>query len=69
MIAGEDGKDVINPGSGKDKVWGGERDDYIVVLDGYRDVVDCGTGFDRVLADRRDRISINCERLERRPFR
>jgi Tol biopolymer transport system component len=68
-VNGQRGKDILNPGAGRDKVWGGGEDDYVVVLDGNRDVVDCGPGSDRVLADRRDRISINCERLERRPSR
>lgn len=45
-----------HPGSGDDKVY---------VRDGETDTVDCGPGFDEVLAARSDVVSPNCERVSR----
>jgi len=42
-------------------VFGNAGNDTINVVDGRRDVVDCGAGRDRVHADRRD-VLRNCER-------
>lgn len=36
------------------------------VRDGKRDTVDCGSGRDKVSADRKDKIRANCERITRR---
>jgi len=43
----------------------GAGNDRINVRDGQRDVVNCGRGFDRVKADRKDRIARNCESVKR----
>jgi Ca2+-binding RTX toxin-like protein len=56
------GDDQVYPGPGRDTVSAGPGNDYVDTVDGYRDVVDCGSGIDRVLADSRDRVSTNCER-------
>ncbi len=49
-------KDVLSGGSGND------------VLDAWhkpavKDVVTCGSGFDRVIADRADRVAADCEKV------
>ncbi len=59
------GDDQLFPGTGRDRVWGGAGNDVISARDGSRDVIDCGAGFDRVTADRRDRLR-RCERVSRR---
>jgi Ca2+-binding RTX toxin-like protein len=62
LSGGEDG-DTINAGprdeSAIDVVAAGDGDDFVRVLNrpAARDVVDCGEGFDRVVADRRDILS------------
>ena len=61
------GRDTIYAGRGSDIVRGGRSADLIVVNDGESDVVDCGTEFDIVIADRKD-ILHRCERVRlRRP--
>ena len=42
---------------------GGPGDDRIVSEDGRTDTVSCGGGVDTVLADRKDRVSRDCERV------
>ena len=44
----------------------GSGDDRIGARDGRADEIDCGTGEDRVTADRRDEVAPNCETVERR---
>lgn len=51
---GDQTGDILNGGNGNDK---------IRVRDGERDTVDCGEGFDRVIADRYDDTASNCERV------
>jgi Tol biopolymer transport system component len=50
-IVGGPGNDVIFGGSGADHLDGGPGSDTINAADGERDVVDCGAGRDRVIAD------------------
>ena len=45
---------------------GGSGNDTILVRDGTRDRINCGSGRDKVTADRRDKIAKNCERVSRR---
>jgi RTX calcium-binding nonapeptide repeat (4 copies) len=59
------GPDRVNAGGGSDRVRGGGGNDVIRVADRDRDTVDCGSGHDRVVADRRDRLT-DCETVERR---
>jgi hypothetical protein len=49
-----------------DIISGGTGTDTISVRDGQRDRINCGSGRDRVIADRIDRVSSNCERVSRR---
>jgi Ca2+-binding RTX toxin-like protein len=64
-LHGDAGNDQLFPGTGRDRVWGGPGNDAISARDGSRDVVDCGTGLDRVTADARDHLR-GCERVSRR---
>jgi hypothetical protein len=57
--------DVLNGGGGNDIVLGGEGADTIKVRDGKQDTVNCGAGRDRVIADVKDRVAGNCERVDR----
>jgi Ca2+-binding RTX toxin-like protein len=59
-ILGGRGNDVIFGGSGADYLAGGPGSDTINAADGERDVVDCGAGRDRVIADPFD-IVRHCE--------
>ena len=74
-IDGLAGNDLIRSGNGDDTVTGGRgRDtidaaggrDVIMVRDGERDVVQCGSELDTVLADRKDVVARDCERVSRR---
>jgi hypothetical protein len=56
------GSDRIVPGLGRDTVYVGKGDDYVYANDGQRDVVDCGPGDDRVVADHSD-VLRNCEHI------
>lgn len=64
-LFGESGKDVLSGGTGSDTLDGGSGSDRIYSVDRWRDTVRCGTGFDRAIVDRRDRVS-GCERVTRR---
>jgi Ca2+-binding RTX toxin-like protein len=65
LLSGGAGADDLRGGSGSNLVFGGAGGDTVAVANGKRDVVDCGTGRDRVTADRRDRLR-RCERVTRR---
>jgi hypothetical protein len=45
---------------------GGAGGDTINSRDGKRDRISCGSGRDKVTADKRDRIAKNCERVSRK---
>ncbi len=64
-IAGGDGADIITGGAGSDQLFGGAGRDTVRARDRVRDKVSCGSGRDRVQADRRDRV-ISCEQTSRR---
>ena len=59
-ISGGDGNDYIDGGLGLDRIDGGAGSDTILVADGKKDVVDCGDGNDRVVADAID-VLTDCE--------
>jgi Ca2+-binding RTX toxin-like protein len=74
-IWGDGGDDVLDGGHGWDHIWGGWGADAIeggggkdVINsrqnDGLIDSIDCGLGFDRVIAGRGDRV-FNCESVHR----
>ena len=57
LIAG--GDPPVAPAT--DTLNGDEGDDRILVRDGQHDVVNCGPGFDRVIADTTDAVAADCE--------
>jgi hypothetical protein len=65
-LRGGAGRDRIAGGTGTDRVGAGGGADRIKVHDGSRDRVSCGGGRDRVVADRRDRIARDCEKVKLR---
>ena len=65
LLAGGMGDDRIAGGDGQDEIRAGAGDDRVLAADGARDFISCGPGFDRVVADRRDDVGGNCERLTR----
>jgi hypothetical protein len=56
------GVDDIDAGPGNDSI---TSDDESPVRRGARDIVRCGPGRDTVIADRRDRVGNDCERVKR----
>lgn len=64
-LSGSTGNDRISGGSGKNSYSGGSGNDTINARNRRNEVIDCGTGRDRVTADRRDRVK-RCERVSRR---
>lgn len=64
-LYGGPGDDALDGGSGVDLIDGGAGADIINAVDGRADRVRCGSGRDRVRADRVDRLR-GCERVRRR---
>jgi Ca2+-binding RTX toxin-like protein len=62
-ICGRRGADDIDPGGGKDYVYAGAGRDVINSRDKRGDVISCGAGRDVVFADRKDKVSRDCERV------
>jgi hypothetical protein len=70
-IVGGGGKDYLfegaEPGAAKpDNISAGDGTDAVWVLNWSprgKDILSCGSGFDRVLADRTDVIAADCERV------
>ncbi len=66
VIAGRGGNDRLYGGKGRDRLDGGAGNDSIYAQDGARDIVVCGSGRDRVFADRSDSVARDCESVSRR---
>jgi Ca2+-binding RTX toxin-like protein len=66
VLNGRNLEDTLTGGPGRDRISGGKARDTIRVRDGQRDVVACGRGWDTVFADRKDRVSKDCEKVRRR---
>jgi Ca2+-binding RTX toxin-like protein len=64
-LTGSSGNDEISGGSGRDVFSASSGNDTISARDGTRDRIDCGSGRDRVSADRLDKVASNCERVSR----
>ena len=60
------GDDTIIGGAGRDRIDAGVGNDVVLVRDGQRDTVTCGSDRDVVIADRLDRVAADCERIYRR---
>ncbi|HEX5467641.1 MAG TPA: hypothetical protein VFW80_01180 [Gaiellaceae bacterium] len=65
VIHGERGGDRIYLGRGRDRAFAGAGADRIFARDRFRDRVDCGSGLDVAVVDRRDRVGSSCEQVER----
>jgi Ca2+-binding RTX toxin-like protein len=63
-ISGGSGNDKINGGQGKNRVSGGTGNDNISAANGRVERINCGSGRDKVRADRRDRLR-GCESVRR----
>jgi hypothetical protein len=63
-LRGLGGADYLRGAPNRDRLDGGSGNDTINARDGEVDTVRCGPGRDRVVADRRDRLS-RCERVRR----
>jgi Ca2+-binding RTX toxin-like protein len=68
--AGRDDIDFSPAASGVDQdlIYGGDGDDTIDVREGdrlWQDIVNCGPGRDTVIADDPDKVSSNCEDVDR----
>jgi Ca2+-binding RTX toxin-like protein len=64
-LAGGAKSDLLKPGAGSDRVKGGRGSDKLITRDGFRDIVGCGHGRDKVVADWRDRVKRSCEGIAR----
>ena len=74
VVEGGPGRDALLGGAGDDRVVMGPRgdavdagddDDEVIGADGVAGAIACGTGEDAVTPDRRDRVQIDCETIER----
>lgn len=64
VIAGLGGPDRISGGRGNDRLDGGPGNDVLIGDQGL-DTIRCGPGRDRVMAERKDRVARDCERVQR----
>jgi Ca2+-binding RTX toxin-like protein len=68
-VLGEEGDDLVADGPERefatDRLTAGEGNDVVAVVNrpAFKDIVSCGEGFDRVLADRKDVLADDCERV------
>jgi hypothetical protein len=65
VLVGAEGDDRLFGNRGLDRIAAGPGADTISARDGQADTISCGSGRDRVTADRRDRIGRDCERVSR----
>ena len=63
-LVGGPGPDILEGKAGPDRLDGGEGDDTLVSRDGEVDVLACGNGADRVVADPQDNLAADCERTD-----
>ena len=69
-VVGEAGNDLMADGEvehdhSEDTLSGGAGNDAIIVVNSpaFEDIVTCGSGFDRLIADRKDVVAPDCERV------
>jgi hypothetical protein len=65
-VLGGAGGDKLTGSKGRDVLLGGAGNDVLRSRDGVRDVVKCGAGQDRVIADRKDRVAKDCEQVAKK---
>ena len=66
VLCGLAGNDVLRGGLGNDRLFGEGGNDTFFTQDRRFDVVGCGSGLDTVVADSRDLVGRDCERVTRR---
>jgi hypothetical protein len=66
VLRGGRGNDWIQGRGGVDRLYGGDGNDALDAVDGVRDYVSCGAGYDQVTADRADVVAHDCEAIIRR---
>ena len=68
-ILGQEGNDLVADGPDRefatDRLSAGDGNDVVAVVNrpAFEDIVTCGGGYDRVLADRKDVLAPDCERV------
>ena len=68
-VLGEEGNDLVADGPDRefatDRLTAGDGNDVVAVVNrpAFKDIVSCGEGFDRVLADRKDVLAPDCEKV------
>jgi hypothetical protein len=62
-LRGGRGSDLLVGGRGGDVLFGAAGDDRFSARDGRVDTISCGGGHDVVVADRRDHVAADCERV------
>jgi Ca2+-binding RTX toxin-like protein len=65
-VFGRRGNDILRGGPGNDLLSGDRGNDTIRVRGGKRDTVACGKGRDKVTADKKDKVSKDCEKVSRK---
>jgi uncharacterized repeat protein (TIGR01451 family) len=65
-LFGGAGNDRLQGGAGRDILDGGRGNDTIFARDKAVDTIRCGAGRDKVTADRKDKVSRDCETVRRR---
>jgi len=66
VLDGGTGNDTLVGGKGSDLLYGRAGNDVLSARDGVRDRISCGPGRDRVVADRLDVVTRDCELVVRR---
>jgi hypothetical protein len=64
-LIGGPGDDALVGGRGADDLLGGRGDDELTALDGFRDKLYCGQGFDRVVSSDANDQLFDCELVDR----
>jgi Ca2+-binding RTX toxin-like protein len=64
-LQGGPGNDELVGGPGRDTLMGGPGNDRLFARDGERDIVDCGTGKDVAVVDKKDVVR-HCETILRK---
>ena len=68
-IEGRGGGDALRLGGGRDEAYGERGDDLISSVDGSKDVISCGPGSDRTIANPGDKVAEGCESIIREGIR
>jgi Ca2+-binding RTX toxin-like protein len=63
QLFGQGGNDRLKGGSGRDTLVGGAGRDRLKARKGAIDTISCGSGLDEVVADRKDKVDVSCERI------